>query len=176
MTFIWILKAPLWFQMFLLLLSLLPLFFSRWERSLVRISLVSFCDQETKPRSCYPELVSSTEPFWSQLIFIPLETWWPKTSSSRKQAWTLLSGFYEVWTHLNGWPKDCNYWGYQQEAWLNLTNSLVCLGCYFPWSFLCSKIKLVFTCPFWHEQTFFHGFKSQTLLEKSVVQVLTVRC
>lgn len=128
MTFIWILKAPLWFQMFLLLLSLLPLFFSRWERSLVRISLVSFCDQETKPRSCYPELVSSTEPFWSQLIFIPLKIWWPKTSSSRKQAWTLLSVFYEVWTHLNGWPEDCNYWGYQQEAWLNLTNSLVCLG------------------------------------------------
>lgn len=88
----------------------------------VKISLVSFCDQETKPRSHPPQLVSSIAPFWSQLIFILLKTWLPKTSSSRKQAWTLLSGFYEVWIHLNVWPKDCSYWSHQWEAWLNLTN------------------------------------------------------
>lgn len=141
----------------LFLLSLLPSFFSRWERSLVRISLISFCDQETKARSHHPQLVSSTAPFWSQFIFVLLKTWWLKISS-RKQAWTLLSGFYEVWTHLNGWSKDCNYWGHQREAWLNLTNSLVCFSCCFPWSFLCYKTELVFTCPFWHKQTFLHDF------------------
>lgn len=176
-TLIWILKAPLWFQMLLLLFSLLPSFFRRWERSLMRISLINFCDQKTKPRSCHPQLVSSTAPFWSQLIVILLKTWGPKTSSSRKQAWILLSGFYEVWTHLNGWPKDCNYWGHWQEARLNLTNGLVCLACCFPWSFLYSKTKLVFTCPFWREQTFSHGFKSQILLERSVtvIQLLSTK-
>lgn len=143
----------------------------------VKISLVSFCDQETKPRSHPPQLVSSIAPFWSQLIFILLKTWLPKTSSSRKQAWTLLSGFYEVWIHLNVWPKDCSYWSHQWEAWLNLTNSLVYLSHCFQWSFLCSKTELVFTCPFWHKQTFLHGFKSQVVLETSitVIQLLSTK-